>query len=177
MPEFGPRTSDEDIAALRALVSRLHRPRVIEIGSWLGRTALAMRQAGADQVHCVDTWLGTDDPTDLTFELGRHHGHAGLLRAFCENVGEDLGVGVFPYVGESIFWAAHWQWQADLIFIDATHSYEAAIADIRAWTPHVRKGGILCGHDYCPAWPGVKRAVQETGGFQVNATVWWRLVM
>ena len=36
----------------------------------------------------------------------------------------------------------------DLVYIDGDHSYDAVIADIKAWMPKVRNGGILCGHDY-----------------------------
>jgi len=36
----------------------------------------------------------------------------------------------------------------DLVFIDAMHNYEEGKADILAWMPKVRPGGILCGHDY-----------------------------
>lgn len=51
----------------------------------------------------------------------------------------------------------------DFVFIDAEHSYEGCTRDIAAWDPKVRKGGIVCGHDYSPNWPGVVRAVDETG--------------
>ena len=36
----------------------------------------------------------------------------------------------------------------DFVFIDANHSYNAVKADIEAWSPKVRKGGIVSGHDY-----------------------------
>jgi hypothetical protein len=52
----------------------------------------------------------------------------------------------------------------DFVFIDADHSYEACKADIEAWTPKLRRGGLLAGHDY--QWPTVARAVNETGGTQ-----------
>lgn len=50
----------------------------------------------------------------------------------------------------------------DFVFIDADHSYAAVAADIDAWLPKVRKGGIIAGHDYCE-WPGfgVIQAVTE----------------
>lgn len=36
----------------------------------------------------------------------------------------------------------------DLVYIDAGHSREEVMADVAAWTPKVRPGGILAGHDY-----------------------------
>ena len=36
----------------------------------------------------------------------------------------------------------------DLVFIDGNHSYKYVTMDIQMWLPKVRKGGILCGHDY-----------------------------
>lgn len=49
----------------------------------------------------------------------------------------------------------------DFVFIDAEHSYPAVKADIAAWGPKVRPGGIIAGHDYCERFPGVAQAVQE----------------
>lgn len=52
----------------------------------------------------------------------------------------------------------------DFVFIDADHSYEGCKADIEAWAPKVRKGGMVAGHDYHREnWPGVVRAVDELG--------------
>ena len=50
----------------------------------------------------------------------------------------------------------------DWVFIDANHTYEAVRADLEAWLPKIKKGGYLCGHDYCHyAYYGVIRAVNE----------------
>ena len=50
----------------------------------------------------------------------------------------------------------------DLVFIDADHSYKSTKKDIEMWSPKVRDGGILCGHDYeNPDWVEVKKAVDE----------------
>jgi len=47
----------------------------------------------------------------------------------------------------------------DFVFIDADHTYEGCKADICAWLPKVRDGGLVSGHDY--NWPSVKQAVDE----------------
>ncbi|CAJ1445214.1 unnamed protein product, partial [Effrenium voratum] len=49
----------------------------------------------------------------------------------------------------------------DFAFIDADHSYAAAKEDIQLWSPKVRPGGIVAGHDYSALWPGVVEAVHE----------------
>ncbi len=56
----------------------------------------------------------------------------------------------------------------DFVFIDAEHTYEAVTADIEAWLPTIKPGGLLSGHDYSPpgerspkGWPGVVQAVDE----------------
>jgi predicted O-methyltransferase YrrM len=48
---------------------------------------------------------------------------------------------------------------ADIIFIDADHSYESVKKDILKYTPKLKKGGLLTGHDI--DYPGVNKAVNE----------------
>jgi predicted O-methyltransferase YrrM len=48
---------------------------------------------------------------------------------------------------------------ADIVFIDADHSYESVKKDIKAYTPKVKHGGMLSGHDI--DFPGVNKAVNE----------------
>ena len=169
-------TPEEDLKGLQALVRRLGEPCCVEVGSFTGQSALAMIQAGASKVFCIDTWQGGDDPSDMMAGVYAEHGSKGVFDQFCKTIGPELLLKrVFPVVGRSTFFAPYWPWQADLIFIDADHRYDAVMADIQAWEPLVRLGGILCGHDYEDYWPGVKRAIDETGGCKlVGRTVWYR---
>lgn len=64
----------------------------------------------------------------------------------------------------------------DLVFIDADHSYDGVAQDIALWTPKVRKGGIISGHDYqLGCFDELIRAVNEA--FQqthhTENTLWW----
>jgi hypothetical protein len=50
----------------------------------------------------------------------------------------------------------------DFVYIDGLHDYESVKKDIIAWFPKVKKGRLLCGHDYNTIkWPGVTKAVTE----------------
>ena len=49
----------------------------------------------------------------------------------------------------------------DFVYIDGNHGLEQVIADIAAWSPKVRKGGIISGHDFGRGSVGhVKEAVE-----------------
>jgi predicted O-methyltransferase YrrM len=54
----------------------------------------------------------------------------------------------------------------DFAFIDGNHLYESVCADLFAWWPKIRAGGLLAGHDFgvhrdaTGQW-GVRRAVNE----------------
>jgi len=65
----------------------------------------------------------------------------------------------------------------DLVFIDAIHLYDYAKQDIQSWLPKLKPGGILAGHDYQKAFPGVIKAVDEfcpEGKLHVEGDhVWW----
>lgn len=52
-----------------------------------------------------------------------------------------------------------------LCFIDGSHEYEDVKADLIAWLPKVKKGGVLAGHDYDnPKCTGVRIAAHEVLG-------------
>ena len=49
----------------------------------------------------------------------------------------------------------------DFVFIDADHNRGAVKADLNAWWPLVKSGGLFCGHDYHGKRGGVTRAVDS----------------
>jgi predicted O-methyltransferase YrrM len=180
---IGHVTCQEDLDVLAGLVREIDAKRIVEVGSWLGQSALAMAEAAPDAIiRCVDTWEGS--VSDMTGPWARNYGPDSLYRAFCQNVGDRLNRTILPHRNQSLTVA-----QAltalrpgdlalfDLIFIDADHSYESVKADILAWAPLVRKGGILCGHDYGMSFlPGVERAVDESFPrtcLKTKGAIWW----
>lgn len=65
----------------------------------------------------------------------------------------------------------------DLIFIDAAHDYDSVLADIELWTPKIREGGILAGHDFQHSFPTVMDAVADSFNLMfvelMPDSVWW----
>lgn len=65
----------------------------------------------------------------------------------------------------------------DLVFVDANHERDEVARDIVLWTPKLKSGAILAGHDLDhPQFPGVRQAVDEAfpaGVFRHGYSVWW----
>lgn len=66
----------------------------------------------------------------------------------------------------------------DFVYIDANHGYQHCYEDIVAWTPKVRKGGIVAGDDYYMTRSGnygVIKAVHDfidKTGYELQLTPW-----
>lgn len=149
--------SDEELRHLHER-ARTTAGRIVEVGCYLGRTSCAILAALKDgsRLTCVDTWDGrgtSADPPQNQMEL--FYQHIGERKLPMPRVfGCDSVTGAGMYAAGS----------ADWIFIDASHDYESVKADIAAWLPKLRKGGLISGHDYGTDWPGVTRAVAEAFG-------------
>jgi predicted O-methyltransferase YrrM len=147
--------------------------RILEIGTWLGGTAIAMADAlQGSNVHCVDTWEGS--PTDCTGECAKRAGGAEAVYAeFLNRIGERLNESIFPWQMDSKSASEmHWD-KFDVIFIDAEHTYDAVKADILNWWEHLRDDGIMVGHDYeTKNLMGVTQAVRELFGSRVETFGW-----
>lgn len=104
----------------------------------------------------VDTWKKelwfrtgeTDDGMDRKYILIQSkaltisRGKAVVLRAHSVNAAREMPDGSFTFV-----------------YVDASHDYKSVKADLEAWYPKVRPGGILAGHDI--HMEEVRRAVDE----------------
>lgn len=144
---------------------------IVEIGSWLGRSALFMatwfKAIGKRvRIDCVDTWEGGEDPVILK-SIAQLGGTETVFSTFMSNLYKSqLQDIINPVKCSSVEAAKHYPDNSlDAVFIDADHTYEAVLADIQAWYPKVKVGGIITGHDFSfnPAfpYPGVAKAVLE----------------
>jgi len=133
--------------------------RIAEIGSWQGRSTLALAENTRGIVFAIDTWKGS--PEHTPDQIGPE---GWLFEQFARNLG---GQPVFPIVGHSVDVARHFlntgSKYFDMIFIDGDHAEESVRADIKAWRPLLQPGGLLCGHDF-GTWGRVAETVLEVLG-------------
>lgn len=129
---------------------------VVNVGVWKGRSTAALAEV-ARLVIAVDHFRGSDELAHLA------NGDLPRLQEVAE---ENLAgfVNVDIWAMESMEAAEALEGEADLILLDAGHEEDEMAADIAAWWPKVAEGGYLVIHDYGePAFPGVKRAVDDAG--------------
>jgi hypothetical protein len=49
----------------------------------------------------------------------------------------------------------------DWVYVDANHTYQFVVRDLRLYHRKVKPGGVLAGHDFCEKFAGVRKAVHE----------------
>lgn len=145
---------------------------IVEIGSWKGRSTHALCSGSKGTVWAVDTWKGSADPKDQTHNQAKRE---DVFSEFSNNTKQFSNLSVIRK--DSLEAAKLFSDRSlDMVFIDAGHTYEEVKADIDAWLPKVKDGGLICGHDYSDVWKGVKQAVDERFDGNKIDTIWTHVV-
>lgn len=124
----------------------------VEVGVARGDfSATILKNSGLARLYSVDSWAGSRSKNYAVAmrRLAPFNGRSVIIRN--ESAAAAAGI-----PDESL----------DFIYIDADHTYAAALADCAAWWPKLKKGGIFSGHDYVNGrFPegdfGVKAAVDR----------------
>jgi len=146
--------------------------RFVEVGSWLGRSAAYMAveiiNSGKPILFdCVDPW--DDGGPDLKHKVVKMK--EPIYTQFLRNIAPVAHVVRHHKVASPAAAALFEDQSLDFVMIDGSHQYADVVADIAAWKPKIRKGGVLAGDDY--NWSGVSRAVCEAfanGSVLIEAT-------
>ena len=121
----------------------------VEVGSWKGRSAayMCVEIANSNKLidfYCIDSWPYCDDDGIEVYDkfLNNLKPVEQYFKSFKLNSVDAASM----FEDNSI----------DFVFIDAGHDYDSVRADILAWYPKVKKGGIIAGHDYFLNHPVLK---------------------
>ena len=165
---FSGSVGREDLLFLKELVERSARYSgpIVEIGTLYGFTTqhLAEYKQADRELITVDNFSW--NPIGLTQEAHRDFCFRSLYY-----LTQRANTRIFDGTGTS-FYSSYDGDTPSMVFIDANHTYEGVREDID-WA--VKRGiPIISGHDYSDAFPGVKKAVNETFSdrFRVKGSVW-----
>mgnify|MGYP001567469879 CR=1 FL=1 len=128
--------------------------RIVELGSWYGRSTRAMADNTEGVIFAVDHWQGSPEMHLSAEQKNKVFGE------FSENLKDHIESGCVRPITLGHEECAMFRpgQDFDMVFIDGDHSCEAVLRDIRIWKERIEPGGLLCGHD--ANWPGVERAVR-----------------
>lgn len=115
-----------------------------EIGVYRGTYSLQLCQ-GIPGLHllCVDRWCpyvsGKSGKTIFKSSIPAYAMAQEALAPYgCELIKKDSLEAAKDIPNRSL----------DFVYLDADHWFPAVVADIAAWLPKVRPGGVIAGHDY-----------------------------
>lgn len=132
---------------------------ILEVGSWVGASALSWAQGlkthnnARGTITCVDAWRPFFDRAthnnDVYVTMEQALGTETAYQLFLHNVGtlpstitcqhlRGQSDHILPLLRENTF---------DVIFIDGDHAYTPVLKDIRHSMSLVKDGGIICGDD------------------------------
>jgi len=145
--------------------------RLVEIGAWLGKSTAYLAQAIKDsgksiELHVVDSWDNCTVSKHNGPSNGGAYANSSTKALFYENmkacaveatrvIERDSTAAADCFLDESI----------DFLFLDGDHSPEKVYADLKAWWPKIKPGGLLAGHDFDEPGPNASaiRFAEEIG--------------
>lgn len=150
----------------------------VELGCWKGKSscflAVEVLNSGKQiEMHFVDHWGGSnEDAHKADPELQQVF---DIFRGYISRVPD---VDVMIHREDSAKAADLFEDNSvDFIWVDAGHEYDEALADIAAWWPKLKAGGVMGGDDY--PMPGVNKAVKQFfRSHEVGSEAgwqWWRV--
>ena len=141
--------SDAQALRLWARASELTAPaRIVEIGSFQGRSTVVLARAAADgvEVVAIDPHAGNDrGPQEIRGYEAEAENDNAVFEANLTRAGVRDRVRHIRKLSSD----AHGDVEGsiDLLYIDGAHRYAPALDDIRRWGARVRDGGTMLIHD------------------------------
>jgi predicted O-methyltransferase YrrM len=150
--------------AIEEAINKTQPESIIEVGSWLGASALFMSEISKAKILCIDTFLGSNEI------LWREQNVENIVQdfsklydQFCVNITNkkmNKRIAALPMTSSSAAeLLAKENVMVDMVYIDAGHTDREVYADLQDWWPLTKK--VLVGDDYNPVWPGVISAADR----------------
>jgi predicted O-methyltransferase YrrM len=144
------------------LIKQMGYKKLCEVGVNKGYFFFILALSDPDHLVGVDVWDKYDEEAYSHHPDHYHkiypHDENKILRKLAQSWAEETYLKADIIVNFSVEAAKQFEDDYfDFVYIDANHTYEGVIADLEAWYPKVRKGGMVAGHDYMNySWDGGK---------------------
>ena len=122
--------------------------RIVEIGSFRGRSTIVLRRAAAPGVELVaiDPHGGSDrGPREISADAGRGEADHEAFHANLRTAGVDAGVRHVRRPSQDALGEV--EGPHDVLYVDGAHRYGPARADIERWGARTSQGGTMLVHD------------------------------
>lgn len=130
-----------------------------EIGSFKGLSAaivaMGMNSVTKDknpEYYCIDTFEASNEELNSEATLDK------FIRA-TQPIDRNKSIKIVKGWSTAPETLAQIPFELDWVYIDGDHSTEGVIADIRAYTPHVKQEGLVLFHDH--TWDSVRAGVNH----------------
>lgn len=128
---------------LRETAASYPRPVIIELGVRSGNSTTALLAGTA--LNGGEVWSCDIDAVSLPPEVAS-------LESWKFRHGDSAGEAILAWMPQ----------EADVIFIDTSHTYEQTIAELEAYVPRLKPGGVMLLHD--TQWEPPAISLPEPGG-------------
>lgn len=133
---------------------------ILEIGSWFGASTLSWAQGlkeyydSKGEINCVDAWkpffeLEEHKEKEYVAEMEKLLEDDTVFKIFLHNINtidNSIKINYFRKMSNEFFNAEKSK-KYDIIFIDADHTYNSVLNDIKKSLDLIKEGGIICGDD------------------------------
>jgi len=156
---------ENDVQAAKSIISRFdYHPSIVEIGSFLGKSATCWASLTDNMVYCFDSCtLDTHIENFNLDKLLKRYSMDDLLPQEEKILYYIEGYNNIKFTKARSPNEINWtHGKVDIIFLDAAHTNEKSIIDnIKFWDAHLNDGGYYLFHDYSDEFPLVKRLSGE----------------
>lgn len=118
-----------------------------EVGSWQGGSACIFAPF-VHRLHCIDIW---DDWEGA---------YKGLYDEFINNT-KSFASRIIVHRKPSLMAVNDFvDGELDMVYLDGLHDFGMVVSEIKAYTPKIRKGGYIAGHDWGRENEGISDVTQ-----------------
>jgi predicted O-methyltransferase YrrM len=173
--ESRSKADPRDQALFHDVCSLVKPESILEVGSWMGSSAIAWAHAASDYrpdsvVYCVDTWLGSVEhflsscgETWNIEKLSLSEYGPTFFDDFLRNVWDyGLQDKIRPLRAASssaMPYFAREGLQFDVVYVDGAHDFHSVCQDVSEALKLISPKGLVCGDDFW--WGSVKAGLRE----------------